>query len=69
MMADKVRVNVYLDKEVRGKALEKARRMGINFSAFVNLSLYEFIIQDSVVQLVDLYKEMLSGAKSGSDSD
>jgi len=68
-MVDKVRVNVYLDKEVRSKALEKARKMGLNFSAFVNLALYEFIKQDSVIQLVDLYKKLLSEAKSGSDSD
>lgn len=69
MMVEKVRVNVYLDKEVRSKALEKSRKMGISFSAFVNLSLYELIIQDSVVQLVDLYKKLLSEAESGSDSD
>lgn len=59
IMADKVRVNVYLDKEVRSKALDRSRKIGLNFSAFVNLALYEFIKQDSVVQLVDLYKQLL----------
>jgi len=68
-MVDKVRVNVYLDKEVRSKALDKAQKMGLNFSAMVNLALYEFIKQDSVIQLVDLYKVLLSEVKSGSDSD
>lgn len=68
-MVDKVRVNVYLDSEVRGKALEKARKMGLSFSALCNLALYELIKQDSVVQLVDLYKVLLSEAKSGSVSD
>lgn len=69
MMADKVRVNVYLDKEVRIRALEKARKMGISFSAIANLALYEFIMQDSVIQLVDMCKRLLSEAESGSDSD
>lgn len=43
-MADKVRVNVYLDAEIRRKALEMSRKMGLNFSAFVSLALYEFIL-------------------------
>jgi len=64
-----IRVNVYLDLDVRKRALEQAKRMGLTFSAFVNLALYEFIKQDSVIQLVDVYKLMLSGAQSGSDSD
>lgn len=68
-MAEKVRVNVYLDKEVRAKALEKSRKMGFSFSAFVNLALYEYIKQDSVIQMVDLYRVLISEAKSGSDSD
>lgn len=55
-MADKVRVHVYMDKEVRSKALEKSRKMGISFSAYVSLALYEFIKkQDTVIRLADLY--------------
>lgn len=45
-MVDKVRVNVYLDDEIRRKAMEKARKMGLNFSAFVSLALYEYIFKD-----------------------
>lgn len=45
-MVDKVRVNVYLDSEIKDKAMEKARKMGLNFSAFVSLALYEFIKKD-----------------------
>ena len=67
-MIGRVRVNVYLDSEVRDKALAKAKKMGLTFSGFVNLAWYEYIKQDSVVQLVDMYK-MISEAKSGSVSD
>lgn len=46
-MVDKVRINIYLDAELRNKAMEKARKMGLNFSAFVSLALYEYIFKDS----------------------
>jgi post-segregation antitoxin (ccd killing protein) len=64
-----VRVNVYLDLDIRKRSVEQAKKMGLTFSAFVNLALYEFIKQDSVIQLADMYKRMLSEAQSGSDSD
>ena len=35
-MGERVRVHVSLDREVRGKALDKARKMGLTFSGFVN---------------------------------
>lgn len=60
-MGDRLRVHVYLDKDVRIKALEQARKMGLSFSGFVNVALYEFIKQDSVVQLVDVYKRLSEG--------
>jgi antitoxin component of RelBE/YafQ-DinJ toxin-antitoxin module len=62
-MGDRVRVHVSLDREVRGKALEQARKMGLSFSGFVNVALYEFIKQDSVVQLVDVYKKLSEGGQ------
>lgn len=48
-MDDKVRVNVYINEELRKKAVEMARKMGLNFSAFVSLALYEFL-KDSACQ-------------------
>ena len=49
-MIEKVRVNVYLDSELRNKAIEQARKMGINFSSLLNLLLYDFIKNDSAIQ-------------------
>ena len=40
---DRFRANVYLDPEVRRRAKELADRMGLSFSAFVNVVLYEFL--------------------------
>ena len=51
LMVDKVRANVYLDAEVRRRAKELADRMGLSFSAFVNIALYEYLKQSSVIEL------------------
>ena len=58
-MVDKVRVNVYLDAEVRSRAKELAGRMGLSFSAFVNIALYEYLKQSSVIELSNILKSVL----------
>lgn len=49
-MINKIRVNVYLDSELKSKAMDLARKMGLNFSSLVNLALYDFIKHDSVIK-------------------
>jgi len=53
------RANVYLDPEVRRRAKELADRMGLSFSAFVNIALYEYLKQSSVIELGDILKHVL----------
>lgn len=55
-MGNRVRVHVSLDRDVRGKAMEQARKMGLTFSGYVNVALYEMLKQDSVVELVEEVK-------------
>ena len=71
---ERYRANVYFDPEVRRRAKELADRMGLSFSAFVNMAVFEYLKQCSVMELSDIFKrflvrEILSEAKSGSDSD
>lgn len=56
---DRFRANVYLDPEVRARAKELADRMGLSFSAFVNIALYEYLKQSSVMELSDILKGVL----------
>ena len=53
------RANVYLDPEVRRRAKELADRMGLSFSAFVNIALYEYLKQCSVMELGSILKSVL----------
>ena len=64
-MVDKVRVNIYLDSEVRSRAKELASRMGLSFSAFANIALYEYLKQGSVIELSSILKSVLDREISG----
>lgn len=44
---DKVRANVYLDREVRDRAKFLAEWMGLSFSEFVNVVLREYLLKQS----------------------
>ena len=50
---ERFRANVYLDPEVRRRAKELADRMGLSFSEFVNMVLYEYLKRSSLRQLMD----------------
>ena len=54
---DRFRANVYLDAEVRRRAKELADRMGLTFSAFVNIALYEYLKQCSWMELGSILKD------------
>jgi len=56
---ERFRANVYLDPEVRRRAKELADRMGLSFSAFVNIALYEYLKQCSVMELGSILKSVL----------
>jgi len=58
-MTERKRANIYLEADIYDKAREKAKKMGLSFSAFVNLCVYEFLKQDSVVALADVYSKLL----------
>ena len=45
---DKVRANVYIDREVRDRAKFLAEWMGLSFSEFVNDILREYLLKHSL---------------------
>lgn len=44
---DRVRANVYIDREVRDRAKFLAEWMGLSFSEFVNVVLREYLLRQS----------------------
>lgn len=50
---DKVRANVYLDREVKRRAKVLAEWMGLSFSEFVNIALFEYLYSRSLRYLMD----------------
>lgn len=56
---ERYRANVYFDPEVRRRAKELADRMGLSFSAFVNMAVFEYLKQCSVMELSDVFKRVL----------
>ena len=56
---ERYRANVYFDPEVRRRAKELADRMGLSFSAFVNMAVFEYLKQCSVMELSDIFKRVL----------
>jgi len=56
---ERYRANVYFDPEVRRRAKELADRMGLSFSAFVNMAVFEYLKQCSVMELSDIFKCVL----------
>jgi hypothetical protein len=62
---ERFRANVYIDREVRDRAKELADRMGLSFSAFVNIALYEYLKQSSVIHMSDILRRVLDREVSG----
>jgi len=58
---ERSRANVYFDPEVRRRAKELADRMGLSFSAFVNMAVYEYLKQSAVIQLSGVLSDILRG--------
>lgn len=63
-MTDRKRANVYFDPKLYEKAKQKAEEMGLTFSSFIGLCVYEFLKQDSVLKLADIYEKMVAEMKS-----
>jgi hypothetical protein len=61
VMGDRYRANVYFEADVRRRAKEIADRMGLSFSGFVNMAVYEYLKQCSVLELSDVFKRVLDG--------
>lgn len=57
-MIDKVRVNIYITKDIKEQALQLAERLGISFSGLVNVALNEYIKQDKVKDLSSLFVQL-----------
>jgi len=56
---ERYRANVYFDPEVRRRAKDLADRMGLSFSAFVNIAVFEYLKQCSVMELSNIFKRLL----------
>jgi len=56
---ERFRANVYFDPEVRRIAKKLADRMGLSFSAFVNIAVFEYLKQCTVMELSDMFKRLL----------
>lgn len=64
-MAERYRANVYFEPDTRRRAKEMADRMGLSFSAFVNMAVFEYLKQASVVELSDILKRVLDESVGG----
>lgn len=57
-MVDKVRVNIYITREVREQAMRLAEQLGISFSGLVNVALNDYIKQDKVKDMASLFEQL-----------
>lgn len=57
-MIDKVRVNIYITKDVKEQASQLAERLGISFSGLVNVALNDYIKQDKVKDMASLFEQL-----------
>lgn len=59
----KIRKGIYLEEE-RIKMIEKkAKEMGLTFNGMINVALNEFLKQETVVDMMNVYKQMQEDAK------
>lgn len=57
--AEKVRINIYIPREIKEQSYELASRLGLSFSGLISIALNEFIKQDKIKDLPAMYKELL----------
>lgn len=62
---DRFRANVYFDPEVRRRAKELADRMGLSFSAFVNMAVFEYLKQSAVIHMSEVLRRVLDRELNG----
>jgi len=65
MEYERVRRNVYLDKDLVDKAEKDAKRLGLSFSAYVNVAISEYLKSNSVPDLVQFLQQMQQGQVKG----
>lgn len=63
----KERISLYVSKEMKDRIVSMADEMGISVSAFLLVAVNDYIKQNSVVELADMYR-MLKGIKGVEDS-
>jgi len=56
MEVKRERINVYVSPEVKAKVVQKADEMGISLSAFGAVAINEYLKQDSVIDLADMFR-------------
>jgi len=57
-MIDKVRVNIYVSKDIKEQSSQLAQKLGISFSSLVNVALNEYVKQDEVKNLLTLFSQL-----------
>ena len=60
----KERISLYVSKEMKDRIVSMADEMGISVSAFLLVAVNDYIKQNSVVELADMYR-MLKRAYEG----
>lgn len=60
----KERISLYVTKEMKDRIVSLADEMGISVSAFLLVAVNDYIKQNSVVELADMYR-MLKSAYEG----
>ena len=60
----KERISLYVSKEMKDRIVSMADEMGISVSAFLLVAVNDYIKQNSVVELADMYR-MLKSAYEG----
>lgn len=59
------RANVYFEPDVRRRAKDLADRMGLSFSALVNMAVFEYLKECSVLDFADVFKRVLDEYRTG----
>lgn len=58
MTDDKVRINVSMPRELKERLEKRAKELGLNMQSFVVVAINEYMKQDSVVEMTEIFKKM-----------
>lgn len=58
MTDDKVRINISMPRELKERMEKRAKELGLNMQSFVVVAINEYMKQDSVVEMADIFKKM-----------